>query len=125
MPSSASGTFTRKTEPHQKWSSSQPPMIGPSGMPPATEAVITPIAFVRSFSSSKREGMTDSDSGMTRAAPSPMRVRAAMIHPGSSARAPSSEPVRKTTSPATSIRRRPNRSPARPAGSIVAANTTM
>ena len=35
------GTFTRKTEPHQKWSSSQPPTTGPIAMPrPETPAQI-------------------------------------------------------------------------------------
>ena len=32
------GTFTRKTEPHQKWLSSQPPTIGPIAMPEAGDA---------------------------------------------------------------------------------------
>ena len=32
-PTATSGTLIRKTEPHQKWSSSQPPRIGPSGSP--------------------------------------------------------------------------------------------
>jgi len=32
-PAAAMGTLIRKTEPHQKWLSSRPPMIGPSATP--------------------------------------------------------------------------------------------
>ncbi len=123
MPSAAIGTLTRKTEPHQKWSSSQPPMIGPSGRPSAEAADITPTALVRS-SGANSEGSTDSASGVTRAAPTPMTARAAITVSTSPASAPTTEPARKTPSPAISIRRRPNRSPSSPAGSISAAKTT-
>ena len=43
------GMFTRKTEPHQKCSSSKPPVIGPSPMPSAETPAHTPIALPRSF----------------------------------------------------------------------------
>ena len=66
MPIAAIGTLTRKTEPHQKWSSSQPPMIGPSGRPSAEAAETMPTALVRS-SGPKSEGRTASASGMTSA----------------------------------------------------------
>ena len=32
------GTLTQNTEPHQKWSSSQPPIIGPMAMPMPDDA---------------------------------------------------------------------------------------
>ncbi|MDQ0949988.1 hypothetical protein QFZ24_003911 [Streptomyces phaeochromogenes] len=123
MPIAAIGTLIRKTEPHQKWSSSQPPMIGPSGMPSADAAEMTPTALVRSVGG-KSEGRTDRASGITSAPPTPITARATTTQVTSPARAPTSEPARKTPSPTISIRRRPNRSPSSPAGSISAAKTT-
>ncbi|CAM5358885.1 hypothetical protein SPURM210S_02364 [Streptomyces purpurascens] len=123
MPMPTIGTLTRKTEPHQKWSSSQPPRIGPSGMPSAEAADMTPMALPRS-SGPNSEGSTDSASGMTSAPPTPITARAATTQVTSPARVPATEPARKIPSPATSISRRPNRSPSSPAGSIRAANTT-
>ena len=46
-PTAISGTLIRNTEPHAKWSSSQPPRIGPSGMPSALAITQTAIAFAR------------------------------------------------------------------------------
>ena len=122
MPIAAIGTLTRKTEPHQTWLSSQPPMIGPSGRPSA-EAAETMAVALGCSSRVKSVGRTESASGVTRAAPTPISARAAMTQCTSPARAPTSEPARKTPSPAISIRRRPKRSPSSPAGSISAANT--
>ena len=42
------GTFTRKTEPHQKWASSMPPLIGPMPMPSADTPAQMPMAVPRS-----------------------------------------------------------------------------
>ncbi len=66
MPSAAIGMSIRKTEPHQKWSSSRPPTSGPSGMPPEA-AEIMPTALPRS-SGLNRAGSTAGDSGMIGAA---------------------------------------------------------
>ncbi len=123
MPSPAIGMLIRKTDPHQKWSSRKPPTSGPSGMPRAEAAEIMPTALPRS-SGVNIAGSTASDSGMISAAPTPITARAATTAFTSEAREPRTEPARKTPSPVISIRRRPNRSPSRPAGSISAAKTT-
>ncbi len=124
MPMPTMGTLTRKIEPHQKWSRSQPPRIGPSGMPSAEAAETMPMALIRSWGSPNNEGRTAMASGMTSAPPTPMTQRAAITVGTPSASVPATEPARKTARPVMSIRRRPNRSPSRPAGSIRAANTT-
>ncbi len=123
MPISTSGTLTRNTEPHQKWSSSQPPTRGPSGSPSAEAAEIAPTAVERS-PGPKSEGRTDIASGMISAAPVPITARAPMTSGALSARVPNREPARKMPRPQRSIRRRPNLSPRSPAGSIRPAKTT-
>ncbi len=79
--STTTGTLIRKTDPHQKWSSSQPPSSGPSGKLTNVADAMIAMAFGRS-SAVKSTGSTDRESGMIAAAPSP-----------SSARAPISSPV--------------------------------
>ncbi len=71
MPIAAIGTLTRKTEPHQKWSSSQPPMIGPSGRPSADAADMMPTSLVRSCGAGSTDS-ANSASGVTSAAPTPI-----------------------------------------------------
>ncbi len=118
-----SGTLIRKIEPHQKWLSSRPPSIGPSGMPTAIPAVITATALARS-PAGKRLGMIDIPSGMMNAPPRPITVRTAIRVLAESVRVPTSEAAPKRVSPAMSSRRRPKRSPSSPAGSMAAAKTT-
>src|SRR4029077_7737501 len=49
----AIGTLTRKIAPHQKFSSSQPPVIGPAATPTPTMAAHRPIALARGIGSGK------------------------------------------------------------------------
>jgi hypothetical protein len=67
--------------------------------------------------------MVDSVEGMTRAAPSPITVRRAIswLAPDTVMAMP--DPAAKIASPASRVRRRPNRSPSAPAGSSRAAKT--
>ena len=78
MASAATGTFTRKTEPHQKCSSSQPPVIGPAATPTPTMAAHRPIALARGIGSVKMLVINASVVGKITAAPTPMAARAAM-----------------------------------------------
>ena len=95
------GTFTRKTEPHQKCSSSHPPTIGPIAMPrPDTPAQI-PIARPRS-SAGKTFVRIDNVEGMISAPPIPMSARVAISVFADPANADSIEPIPKTTRPIAS-----------------------
>ena len=59
MATAAIGTLTRKTEPHEKCSSSQPPLIGPAATPTPTIAAHSPIAFARFTGSAKMFVISD------------------------------------------------------------------
>jgi hypothetical protein len=48
------GTFTRKTEPHQKWVSSAPPATGPMPTPSAETPAQTPMARARELFETER-----------------------------------------------------------------------
>ena len=61
------GTFTMKIDPHQKCSSRNPPVIGPSPMPSAETPAHTPIALPRSAGSVKTLVMIESVDGMMNA----------------------------------------------------------
>ena len=61
------GTLIRKTEPHQKFSSSAPPTTGPMATPSPTAPAQTPMALPRSRGSKTLE-MIDRVDGMTAAA---------------------------------------------------------
>ena len=76
-PSRATGTFTRKIQPHQTWLSIQPPTIGPSGRPMKLAAPQIPIARGRSASSNSTV-MIESTITMRVAPASPSATRAAM-----------------------------------------------
>ena len=67
--------------------------------------------------------MIDSVAGITSAAPMPMTARPAITCPASEARPATSDPDPNTTSPASSARLRPKRSPSAPAVSSEPANT--
>ena len=76
-PRRATGTFTRKIQPHQTWLSIQPPTIGPSGRPMKFAAPQMPIARGRS-ASAKRTVMIESTITITVAPARPRATRAAM-----------------------------------------------
>lgn len=83
-PSSTTGTLMRNTDPHQNRSSSAPPSTGPSTMEMPTDATQMPMARPRS-SGSKTCVMIASVDGMTAAAPTPMKARAAISCSGDDA----------------------------------------
>ena len=78
MATSAIGMLTRKMAPHQKCSSSQPPLIGPTATPTPTIAAQRPIALARSTGSMKMLVISPRVVGKITAAPTPMAARAAM-----------------------------------------------
>jgi hypothetical protein len=69
------GTFSRNTEPHQKWASSSPPTTGPIATPMPTAMAQMPMARGRSAGSNTLL-MIDSVCGITAAAPRPIAARA-------------------------------------------------
>ena len=121
---STTGMLMRKTEPHQKVVSSQPPSRGPMGWPIMVAAMTAATALGRS-SSEKSEGSAPRAAGMTMAAPTPSRMRAAMNCPDVPAYAHASEPTPRTTRAMSSSRLRPYLSASSPAGTITAAKTSM
>ncbi len=76
--STMTGTLIRKTEPHQKASSSSPPTIGPAARPPVNAAVHTPTATRRWVSSRNIVRSSASVEGARVAPPTPSSARAAM-----------------------------------------------
>ena len=74
------GTLIRNTEPHQKWSSSQPPRIGPIGKPRTVAPPTIAMALGRS-AAVNITGSTASDSGRIAAAARPSTARAAISCP--------------------------------------------
>ena len=75
------GTLIRKTEPHQKFSSSAPPTTGPIATARPTAPAQTPMALPRSRGSKTFE-MIDRVDGMTAAPPMPSSARAQISWPG-------------------------------------------
>jgi hypothetical protein len=87
--------LTRKTEPHQKCSSSSPPTSGPAAAPTAATALHTPMASARSRRSGNTARSTDSVAGMIIAPPTPSSTRAATSTCGLPAAAASAEAAAK------------------------------
>ena len=78
MATIAIGMFTMKIAPHQKCSSNQPPLIGPTATPTPTMAAHNPIALARGIGSVKMLVISPSVVGKITAAPTPMAARPAM-----------------------------------------------
>ena len=76
-----SGTLTRKTEPHQKCSSSRPPVIGPMAIARPTPPAQMPMALGCS-SRSKTFIRMARVAGITKAPPRPISARKAMSSAG-------------------------------------------
>ncbi len=104
---SSTGTATRKTDPHQKCSSSTPPTSGPSADPPEKPDAQIAIARRRCFRSVKIERRSDSVDGMSIAPKKPRAARAAMSCEASVAKAARAETTPKPAAPIMSSRRRP------------------
>ncbi len=108
------GALIKKTEPHQKCSSRNPPMIGPRAAPPAKDAAHTAMALRRSRSSGNTVRISDRVEGISVAPPSPSSARAAISISGDVAKAARTEAAPKAAVPIISSRRRPIRSPTLP-----------
>ena len=109
------GRLIRKTEPHQKCSSSQPPVTGPMATPRPETPAQMPMALARSAGSVKTLVRMDSVAGMISAPPMPMKARAPMSAPADPLNAAAADPMPKMARPAVRARRRPNLSPRAPA----------
>ena len=109
------GTLIISTEPHQKCSSSQPPVTGPRAT--ATPAVAGPYGD-RSRPFARGGEDVDEDRqcrGNISAAPMPIAARQAISSPGLSDHAARAEKTANRTRPICIVPLRPNRSPRLPA----------
>jgi hypothetical protein len=120
----ATGTLIRKTDPHQKCSSSTPPRIGPKATDRPPSAAQMPMARPWSFSGIAFLMMARVAGGTT-APPMPMTDRHRMSDSGELAQAAKPEATAKITKPTASVRRRPQRSAITPAVNINDAYTRM
>ncbi|MCZ7534929.1 MAG: hypothetical protein M5T61_02585 [Acidimicrobiia bacterium] len=100
------GRFTRNVDPHQKWSSRKPPMMGPSATPMPVTAAHTPMARGRSCAG-KTLVMIERVAGITNAPPTPMTARPAISCAGEVERVLSNEPMPKMVSPVRNAPRLP------------------
>jgi hypothetical protein len=118
------GTLTRKTEPHEKCSSSRPPPVGPTATPiPKTPAQM-PMAFACS-SRGKTFMRIESVAGMMSAPPMPITAREAVSISLVVDSAAATDEAPKMSRPMLSARLRPKRSPRLPMVSSSPAKTSM
>ena len=117
-------TLIRKIEPHQKFSSSQPPSTGPRMIPRPATAAQAAMARPRS-GPVKTLVMMERVAGMINAPPIPIAARAAIRVLAESAKAAAIELSPNNTSPMLSASLRPKRSPRAPIVSSNPANTKM
>ena len=108
------GSATRNTEPHQKRSSSSPPISGPTAAPVEKLVIQTPIANVRSAGCSNMLRISDRVDGASVAPATPSSARAAISISALVESAATSEASPKAPAPIRSRRRRPIRSPSVP-----------
>ena len=95
----AIGMLTQNTEPHEKWSSSRPPVTGPMATPRPEKPAHTAIARPRSRGSRKTLARIDSVAGMISAPPMPMNARLRISCVVDVDSAADTEPSVNTTSP--------------------------
>ena len=125
IPTTITGTFTKKIEPQEKCSSRMPPITGPSApLAPATAAQ-RPIARARSRGSAKMLVSRERVAGMISAAPMPMNARVKISVLASPAKADAIDPTPKMARPTISAPLRPKRSPRLPIVSRRPANTSV
>lgn len=120
----AIGRLIRKIEPHQKFSSSQPPISGPSGMPRPVPSTTRATALPRS-AGGNRAGRTANATGMIIAPPRPITARAAMRTSTDVVQVAAADAAANTLRPTMSRRLRPYRSPSAPQVRISPASTRM
>jgi hypothetical protein len=121
----ATGAMATKTLPHQKCSSSQPPLIGPRATPSPVMAPHNPMARARSPRSVYRLEMIDKVAGKITAAPTPITARTAISAPGLSTSPPTVVAHPNTASPVSRAPLRPYRSLRLPAASTKAAKVSV
>jgi hypothetical protein len=116
-PARPSGRLTRKSAGQPQAAISAPPRLGPSAVPIADIVPSSPMArpvLALGTTSATRARL----SAIISAAPRPCAARAATSQPSVGARPQSSEAAVYKAMPASSSRRRPNRSPSRPTPTI-------
>ncbi len=125
MAASTTGTLTMNTDPHQKCSSSQPPVTGPSAT--LSPAVAAQIAMAAARSRGRVNTLTSraSVAGKISAAPTPISARAPISWSASAAKAPSPLNSPNQAMPISNAPLRPKRSPRLPAASRRLANTRV
>ena len=118
------GTLMKNTDPHQKCSSSQPPVIGPAATAMPLTALQMPIALARSVGSRNTLVRIASVAGKMKAAPTPISARPTISDPAEPTEPAYAEVAPNSTRPTISDRLRPNRSPSPPAASRRPVNTS-
>jgi hypothetical protein len=118
------GTLIRKTHRQDSPVVSTPPATAPTMPPMPPEADHAPKALARSNPATKYVLTTASVAGASIAAPKPCATRAPTKISGVPARPPRRLASENNDNPATSIRRRPSRSIARPPSSMNPANVS-
>ena len=118
------GTLIRKTDPHQKCSSSNPPMIGPMAAPTIEMEPHMAIAMLRSRSTVKVMRIRANVAGIMADAPMARKARAAISTSGVGENAATMDAMPNRTRPARNIVRWPMRSPSVPAPSSRPAMTS-
>ena len=112
--STITGTATRNTEPHQKCSSSTPPISGPIAPPSEKLVAQTPIATVRWRASMNMLRISESVDGASVAPAIPRSARLRISISGARGEGGDVEAMPNAAAPISSRRRRPIRSPSVP-----------
>jgi len=115
----ANGAISRNTQRQPSTPFTRPPIIRPLTIPTLAVAAISDSARVRSRPGGNRLPISASAAGIAAAEPNPCAIRAATSTPSEGASPAASAAAANRTMPAISIRRRPHRSPRRPAISSV------
>lgn len=105
------GTPIRNTEPHQKNSSSPPPMIGPSAVPPMKQPIQTPMAMDICLGFGNMAAMSAMVEGMIVDPATPSRARMTISISGLVEYAANIETTANAAAPIISSFLRPIRSP--------------
>ena len=104
------GTLTRKTDPHQNRARSKPPAMGPIAIPSPMMPPQAPMARARGLGSRKTSLTMDSDDGIVRAAPTPIRALEGIRRSTEPEKAAAIDPAPKTARPRRKNFLRPKRS---------------
>ncbi len=121
----ATGTLIKNTHRHDAAWVITPPSRIPAAKPRPDSAPQMLSAFTRSARTGNRAVTSASAAGVASAAPTPCATRAPISICCDPAKPSASDAVPNTAVPARNMRRRPNRSAARPPASTRPPNTTM